>query len=746
VKVDIAQDTDATLLDSGDPVVVVADYEVEVLIEQQQGPPGPASSVPGPVGPPGPQGPAGTPGLPGNQIYYGTTNPTPEIGINGDSYINKTSNFLFGPKAGGSWPAGVSLVGPQGAQGIQGIQGPQGIQGIPGNTVLYGSTDPVAGTGVNGNFYINTSTNFLFGPKTSGAWPAGTSLVGPTGVRGSKFFIGSGPPGAISGQINGDNYLDGSNGDTYTLTAGAWGSPNGNIRGPQGPQGIQGIQGIQGVPGTNGNTILYGTTNPVAGTGNNGDFYINTSTSFIYGPKAAGAWPAGTSLVGPQGAIGPQGPQGIPGLTTITVSDTPPPSPSDNMIWWESDTGMLWVRYNDGDSAQWVQAMPLPDINNAVRYDTAQAPTPTQQAQARANINTAPPEVMDLYGFYGMQVNGSAQIDQPAIGTANIGAGFGYLTDAWQAAATVTGGTFTAINLATPVAVAFPLAFERSVRLTASVKPTSVAAADYAMIGMVIEGYRLARCGLGRANGQPITVAFWAYADKAGTASLAMRNVANTRAFIRNFTLAATTPTYVVLTFPPCPDGVWNLTNLGSVRLDFCFACGSNLQTPADVWTTTSAAKIGSAANTNFFLAAADSVHLSGVTVFAGNNAPNAEQSPRALRQRSDELLLCQRYLYVVPPTNMFGHGQVRGGGTSAYMTIPLPTPLRASPTLSMPGNTTIYSGDSNSAVSAWTVAGFTADNSLLFTQTTHNANIGVSGAFCQMYEPTNQMPFDARM
>lgn len=34
---------------------------------------------------------------------------------------------------------------------------------------------------MDGDFYINTNTSFLFGPKTAGVWGAGTSLVGPAG-------------------------------------------------------------------------------------------------------------------------------------------------------------------------------------------------------------------------------------------------------------------------------------------------------------------------------------------------------------------------------------------------------------------------------------------------------------------------------------------------------------------------------------------------------------------------------------
>jgi microcystin-dependent protein len=88
--------------------------------------------------------------------------------------------------------------------------------------------------------------------------------------------------------------------------------PTGNT-GSQGPQGTQGPIGNTGAAG---NTVLYGATNPVAGTGVDGNFYINTATNFIYGPKASGAWPAGTSLIGPQGPQGAQGPQGTPGQGT----------------------------------------------------------------------------------------------------------------------------------------------------------------------------------------------------------------------------------------------------------------------------------------------------------------------------------------------------------------------------------------------------------------------------------------------
>jgi hypothetical protein len=117
--------------------------------------------------------------------------------------------------------------------------GASGPAGADGNTVLYGAGAPSAGVGVNGNFYIDTTAHAIYGPKTGGSWGASTSLVGPSGSGGSA--------------------------------------------------------------GADGKTVIYGSGAPANGTGNDGDTFIDNTGHVLYGPKAAGAWPAGVSLVGPQG-------------------------------------------------------------------------------------------------------------------------------------------------------------------------------------------------------------------------------------------------------------------------------------------------------------------------------------------------------------------------------------------------------------------------------------------------------------
>ena len=40
----------------------------------------------------------------------------------------------------------------------------------------------------------------------------------------------------------------------------------------------------------------------------------------------------------------------------VTISDSAPPSPNSGDLWWESDAGVLKIYYEDTDSAQWVDA------------------------------------------------------------------------------------------------------------------------------------------------------------------------------------------------------------------------------------------------------------------------------------------------------------------------------------------------------------------------------------------------------
>ncbi|NJL59697.1 MAG: hypothetical protein HC887_08705 [Desulfobacteraceae bacterium] len=125
--------------------------------------------------------------------------------------------------------------------------------------------------------------------------------------------------------LNGATGLQGPKGDKgdpgETVYVGGGG---GSYPGPQGPKGDtgaagatgpQGSAGTDGEDGLDGKTVLNGIGVPAAGIGTDGDFYIDTAENKIYGPRTAGVWADGVSLIGQQCPKGDTGPQGLPDQT-----------------------------------------------------------------------------------------------------------------------------------------------------------------------------------------------------------------------------------------------------------------------------------------------------------------------------------------------------------------------------------------------------------------------------------------------
>ncbi|AZZ59001.1 collagen-like protein [Riemerella anatipestifer] len=146
--------------------------------------------------------------------------------------------------------------------------------------MLNGASAPQSAVGSEGDFYINTATNQIYGPKTASGWGIGTSLVGPQGAQGIQ-----GPQGPA---------------------------------GATGPQGLQGPAGPVGATGAQGSSMLSGTGTPASSLGVNGDSYVDAATGTVY-KKTSGTWTStGQTLKGPQGVAGPAGatgPQGLQGPT-----------------------------------------------------------------------------------------------------------------------------------------------------------------------------------------------------------------------------------------------------------------------------------------------------------------------------------------------------------------------------------------------------------------------------------------------
>jgi hypothetical protein len=182
-----------------------------------------------------------------------------------------------------------------------------------GAAISFGTTLPQNTSGKNGDVFINTGTG-SFAQKISGTWNIVYTLPSTNSLTDGTVLYGSGVPGPSTGN-NSDTYIDTGTGVFYKKSAGVWNVVFSMQTGPQGPRGVAGTNGTNG---TNGFSVLNGGVNPSnAGTGVNGDFYINTSNYTLFGPKTAGVWGTGTSLVGAGVEAG-----GIAGQVLTKASNT----------------------------------------------------------------------------------------------------------------------------------------------------------------------------------------------------------------------------------------------------------------------------------------------------------------------------------------------------------------------------------------------------------------------------------------
>jgi lysophospholipase L1-like esterase len=160
-----------------------------------------------------------------------------------------------------------------------------------GANLTFGPVLPQNTSGKNGDVFINTAAG-SFAQKIAGVWTIVYTIA--TGSSGDTTVLyGTTNPNTSTGN-NGDTFINTVSGIFYKKTAGAWNQVFSMQTGPQGPQGASGTDGING---TNGKTILNGLTNPANSLGTDGDFYINTSSYYFFGPKTAGIWGSGISLI-----------------------------------------------------------------------------------------------------------------------------------------------------------------------------------------------------------------------------------------------------------------------------------------------------------------------------------------------------------------------------------------------------------------------------------------------------------------
>jgi hypothetical protein len=163
------------------------------------------------------------------------------------------------------------------------------------NTVLNGKGAPSNTLGINGDFYIDTRSLLISGPKKSGKWPVARSLQG----------------------ANGTNGTDGRNGNDAKNVATA-----SSVAGPVGPQGERGEKGIDGIAGSNGAAGASGSTGPAGATGPAGSGSTGaqgpSGSNGTNGTNGTNGSAGGTGLTGARGETGTVGPSEVTDISIPT--------------------------------------------------------------------------------------------------------------------------------------------------------------------------------------------------------------------------------------------------------------------------------------------------------------------------------------------------------------------------------------------------------------------------------------------
>jgi hypothetical protein len=315
--------------------------------------------------------------------------------------------------------------------------------------------------------------------------------------------------------------------------------------------------------------------------------------------------------------------RGLNAGSKIIVSDAPPGSPSPGTLWWESDKGMMYLYYNDGNTSQWVPAVPVPDTSTLVTKAEA---TP-----------------FDAMAANGMQINGSMEISQELNGATRGTPG--YIGDCWF---TSYSGSMTLSAAVTNSVVFAEKGFTHCAFVSVASALGTPTGSDYLFVAQSLEGYRVSKLRFGTTAPMSFTISFWSAHNRPGLYSVAVRNAARDRVYVTTYTHAvADTPQYNTLTIPGISTGAWNKTNLEGLNVIFTAMCGPTYTAPSiNTWLTGN--YMAASGQVNGVGATSDVFRITGVTFLPGIQAPTAAQSPLLARPYDEELLMCERYYQFV--------------------------------------------------------------------------------------------------
>lgn len=301
------------------------------------------------------------------------------------------------------------------------------------------------------------------------------------------------------------------------------------------------------------------------------------------------------------------------------------------------------------------------------------------------------------FGFKNRIINGGMVIDQRNAGASVTPANGDFIVDRFQYIASQASKVTAQQNAGS---VTPPAGFTKYLGITSS-SAYSIGATDFFNVSHKIEGFNTADLAWGTANAATVTLSFWVRSSLTGTFGGTIFNNAQNRYYPFSYTIsAANTWEKKTITIAGDTSGTWATDNSVGMRIMFGLGVGSTYSGTAGSWGGTlyySVTGATSVVGTN-----GATFYITGVQLERGSTATSFD-----FRSISTELPMCQRYYwkstYGGATTASWGTGVVYSSTTNLRVHVPLPTPMRTGPTMSMTGTLYVGTGPGAYAISSFT-------------------------------------------